>query len=105
VFKRGAEFVGKYVGIAGEHLTGAQMASALAEALGKPVAYNAVTPAEYRGFGFQGADDLGNMFQFNTEFAQDFCRVRDLAASRALNPQLQTFRQWLAANKGSIPLS
>jgi len=105
VFKRGTALAGKHVGIAGEHLTGAEMAAALSEALGQPVRYNAVTPAQYRGFGFPGAEDLGNMFQFNTDFAADFCRERDLVASRALNPALQTFRQWLEANKASIPLS
>ncbi|MCO5122505.1 MAG: NmrA family NAD(P)-binding protein [Rhizobacter sp.] len=105
IFKRGADLVGKRVGIAGEHLTGAEMAAALGDVLGQPVRYNAITPAQFRGFGFPGAEDLGNMFQFNTEFAADFCRVRDLAATRALNPALQTFRQWLAANKARIPLS
>jgi uncharacterized protein YbjT (DUF2867 family) len=105
VLKRGTELTGRHVGIAGEHLTGAEMAAALSEALGQPVRYNVVSPAEYRSFGFPGADDLGNMFQFNTEFAADFCRARDLGASRALNPALQTFRQWLEANKANIPLT
>ena len=105
VFKRGEELTGKYVGIAGEHLTGAEMATALGEALGQPVRYNQVTPEQFRGFGFQGADDLGNMFQFNIEFAAEFCAARNLAAARALNPALQTFGQWLAANKARIPLS
>jgi len=105
VFKRGSELTGKYVGVAGEHLTGAEMAAALGQALGQPVRFNAITPAQYRGFGFPGAEDLGNMFQFNTEFAAEFCGARDLAASRALNPALQTFRQWLASNKASIPLA
>ena len=54
IFGRGAEFVGKTVGIAGEHLTGAQMAAALTKALGEPVAYDAVTPESYRSFGFPG---------------------------------------------------
>ncbi len=105
IFKRGADLVGKRVGIAGEHLTGAEMAATLGDVLGQPVRYNAITPAQFRGFGFPGAEDLGNMFQFNTEFADDFCRVRDLAATRALNPALQTFRQWLTANKARIPLA
>jgi uncharacterized protein YbjT (DUF2867 family) len=105
VFKRGASLAGRYVGIAGEHLTGAEMAAALAEALGRPVRYDAVTPAQYRGFGFPGAEDLGNMFQFNTEFAAEFCGARDVAAARALNPALQTFRQWLASNKNALPLA
>jgi uncharacterized protein YbjT (DUF2867 family) len=104
VFKRGEEFVGKTVGIAGEHLTGAQMAAALTRALGQDVGYNSVPPEVYRGFGFPGADDLGNMFQYKRDFEAAFCGVRDLALSRALNPELQTFDAWLARNKSRIPL-
>ena len=66
--------------------------------------HDAVTPEAYRGFGFPGADDLGNMFQFKRDFEQYFCGARDLDFTRSLNPQLQTFSQWLAANKERIPL-
>lgn len=104
VFKRGDALVGQHVGIAGDRLTGEEMAAAMGRALGRPVRYHAVTPAEYRGFGFPGADDLGNMFQFNTEFAVEFCRPRDPAAARLLNPALQSFSQWLEAHKARIPL-
>jgi uncharacterized protein YbjT (DUF2867 family) len=103
VFKR-PDLIGKTVGIAGEHLTGAQMAAELTKALGVPVAHAAVTPAVYRAFGFPGADDLGNMFQFKADFESDYCGARDLAFSRSLNPKLQTFAEWLAANKQRIPL-
>jgi uncharacterized protein YbjT (DUF2867 family) len=68
VFKKGTEYIGKTVGIAGEHLTGKQMAAAFTRALGEEVRYNDVTPEDYRGFGFPGADDLGNMFQFKRDF-------------------------------------
>jgi uncharacterized protein YbjT (DUF2867 family) len=104
IFKRGSAFVGKTVGIAGDHLTGTQMAAELSRALGQEVVHGAVTPEAYRGFGFPGADDLGNMFQFKRDFEAYFCGARDLAFSRSLNPQLQTFAQWLAANKERIPL-
>ncbi len=104
IFKKGREYVGKTVGIAGEHLTGAQMAAALTKALGKEVKYNAVSPETYRGFGFPGADDLGNMFQFKRDFEKEFCGARDLKFSRSLNPSLQTFNDWLAKNKSRIPL-
>ena len=104
IFKRGSEYIGKTVGIAGEHLTGVQMASALAKSLGKEISYNAVPPEVYRGFGFPGAEDLGNMFQFNRDFEQAFCSARSLDVSRALNPSLQTFEMWLAQNKERIPL-
>jgi len=102
IFKR-PDLIGKTVGIAGEHLTGAQMAAELGRAMGQEVAYNAVTPEAYRGFGFPGADDLGNMFQFKADFEKDFCGARDLGFSRSINPRLQTFAQWLAANKERIP--
>jgi uncharacterized protein YbjT (DUF2867 family) len=104
IFKRGGEFIGKTVGVAGEHLTGAQMAASLAKALGQEVRYNSVTPDVYRSFGFPGAEDLGNMFQFNRDFEMDYCGARNLDAARALNPALLTFDQWLAQNKSRIPL-
>jgi uncharacterized protein YbjT (DUF2867 family) len=104
IFKKGREFIGKTVGIAGEHLTGAQMASAFSRALGREVVYNAVSPEVYRGFGFPGADDLGNMFQFKRDFQQVFCGARSVEFSRSLNPALQNFDTWLARNKSRIPL-
>jgi uncharacterized protein YbjT (DUF2867 family) len=104
IFKRGREFIGKTVGIAGEHLTGAQMASALTKALGQEVRYNAVPPQVYRNFGFPGAQDLGNMFQFYHDFNEYFCAARKLEVARALNPALQTFDAWLAQYKARIPL-
>ena len=104
IFKKGPEYIGKTVGIAGEHLTGAQMAAGLSKALGREIGYYAVTPDTFRKFGFPGAEDLGNMFQFNHDFADYFCGARNLDVSRSLNPSLQTFDTWLAANKSRIPL-
>jgi uncharacterized protein YbjT (DUF2867 family) len=105
IFRRGKEFMGKAPAIAGEQLTGAQMAAAMTRALGREVRYNNVTPEVYRSFGFPGADDLGNMFQFKRDFQKEFCGPRDPAFARSLNPELQTFDQWLAVNKDKIPLS
>ncbi len=98
------EYIGKTVGIAGEHLTGAQMAASLGRALGRDVRYNEVTPEAYRGFGFPGAEDLGNMFQVKRDFEAAYCGARSLDVSRSLNPQLQSFDDWLARNASRIPL-
>jgi len=103
VFKGGSEYIGKTVGIAGEHLTGSQMAASLSNALGEPVSYNAVPFDVYRGLGFPGADDLGNMFQFKHDFQDYFCGARSVEETRNLNPRLQSFDTWLAANKDRIP--
>jgi uncharacterized protein YbjT (DUF2867 family) len=103
VLRRGTATTGQTVGIAGEHLSGEEMAAGLSAALGETVRYNAIEPAEYRALGFPGADDLGNMFQFNHDFADDFRAARPVAVARELNPELQSFESWLAANKDRIP--
>jgi uncharacterized protein YbjT (DUF2867 family) len=104
MFKAGPSLVGQHIGVAGEHLTGDQMAAALTRALGKTVRYNEVEPAVFRSFGFPGADDLGNMFQFYRDFADVCNTMRDVARSRSFNPALQSFDTWLAANATKIPL-
>jgi len=104
VFKAGREFIGKEIGIAGEHLTGVQLAEKMSRALGRAIRYNDVTPEVYRSFGFPGADDMGNMFQFKRDFNADFVGARDIALARRLNPELQDFDAWLAANARKIPL-
>jgi uncharacterized protein YbjT (DUF2867 family) len=104
IFKRGKEFIGKTVGIAGEHLSGVELAAKMTRALGEKVTYQGVPFEVFRGFGFPAADDLGNMFQFYAEFEEQLAATRDLEKTRALNPELQTFDQWLARNKEKIPL-
>jgi uncharacterized protein YbjT (DUF2867 family) len=104
ILKGSGEFRGKTVGIAGEHLSGAEMAAGFSKALGREVRYQELEPEVYRGFGFPGADDLGNMFQFNRDFDEMFRGHRDIAFSRSINPELQTFEGWLAQNKSRIPM-
>jgi uncharacterized protein YbjT (DUF2867 family) len=104
IFKRGGAYIGKTVGIAGGHLTGAEMAASLTRALGQEVRYNDVPPEVYRSFGFPGADDLGNMFQFKRDFNEYYTGARSIETSRSLNPSLQSFDTWLARNASAIPL-
>jgi uncharacterized protein YbjT (DUF2867 family) len=105
IFRKGAEYIGKTVGIASQHLTGGEMAAALGKALGQDVVYNAVSPAAFRAFGFPGAEDLGNMFQFKADFETYFCGARNPEVARSLNPALQSFDGFLARNKALIPLA
>jgi uncharacterized protein YbjT (DUF2867 family) len=104
LFKRPDQFIGKTVGVAAEHLSGHDFAAALTAALGEEVRYNDVPPDVYRGFGFPGADDVGNMFQFKRDFESEYRGARDLALVHELTPDLQTLDAWLAVNKDRIPL-
>ncbi|APG61078.1 NmrA/HSCARG family protein [Christiangramia salexigens] len=99
IFKAGKTYQNKMIAIAGEHLTGQKMADQFTETLGKKVKYNAIPAEVYRHFDFPGADDLGNMFQFNAEHDDYFCQIRDIGKTRSLNPELLSFKQWLEQNK------
>ena len=105
IFRRGEAMIGQRVGIAGEHLTGAQMAAALSRALGEPVRHVAMAPADYAALGFPGADDLANMFQFKRDFNAEFRAPRDVAATRALHPGLMRFEDFLARYAAKLPIA
>lgn len=103
IFKAGPQYIGKTVGIMGEALTIKELGDKLSKALGTgPIRYNAVEPDAYRSFGFPGADEMGNMFQVYRDFAKEVLAVRSIETARKLNPQLQTFDQFLVKNKAKL---
>ncbi|MEB8330180.1 NmrA/HSCARG family protein [Flavobacteriaceae bacterium KMM 6897] len=102
IFKAGKKYQGKIVGVCGEQTTVKEMADTFTKIFEVPVGYNKVSAEEYRGFGFPGADDLGNMFQFNQEFEADFCKARDVKVAKELNPQLLSLETWLKQNKSKL---
>lgn len=104
IFREGAELVGQDIGVAGEHLSGDEMAAALTDALGETVKYQPVSPEVYRSFDFPGADDLGNMFQWQRDFEDVYRASRSVEMAQRLNPELQSFRDWLADNAQRIPV-
>jgi uncharacterized protein YbjT (DUF2867 family) len=104
IFKQGTALAGQHIGISGEKLTIDEYAAGMTKALGRKVVYNQVSADAYRGFGFPGAVELGNMFQFYDECVTEVGGMRDVSRSRELNPQLQSFDQWLSANAQKIPL-
>lgn len=105
VFKRGAEFVGKTIGIAGELVTGRQMAAAMTRALRQRVVYKPIPFDEYRQLDLPTAQDLANMFQFQHDFEVDFCAARNVQLARSLNPSLLSFDGWLLKYKDAIPIA
>jgi hypothetical protein len=59
---------------------------------------------DYRALGFPGAEDMGNMYQVQAILGADFLKERSPEVARSLNPALQSFDDWLAANSGLIPV-
>ena len=104
IFRLGRDAVGARIGISGGNLTGAEMAAQMGRALGQEVRFVDVPFAAYRALGFPGADDLGNMFEFQAILGDEFQRARDPRRSRELNPRLQDFDAWLKANAAKLPI-
>jgi uncharacterized protein YbjT (DUF2867 family) len=105
LFRRGLGTVGQRFGIAGEILSGAEMAAKMTRTLGRKVHFQDVPFDVYRSLGFPGAEDLGNMFQFQAILGDEFLRSRDASVSRSLNPDLLKFDTWLTANASRIPIA
>ena len=103
IFKAGAPYFGKRVGIASDSLTIDQMGQKISRVLGiGPITYHAVEPDAYRKLGFPGAQEMGNMFQVYRDFEKEVVGVRIPELTRSLNPELLTFDQWLEKYKDRI---
>ena len=65
---------------------------ALARRSGRRCATTTCRPRSIARFGFPGADDLGNMFQFKRDFESEFCGARDLARLARAQPEAPDLR-------------
>lgn len=104
IFKEGKSLIGQTVGIAGEHLSGADIAAKIGQAIGQKVSFYPIEADAFRALDFPGADEMGNMFQYKRDFNEEFVGARSIARSRELNPRLQSFDDWLKKHASEIPL-
>ena len=104
IFRRGAAAHGQRFGVSGENLSGDEMAQKMGAALGEKVIFQDVPFDVYRGLGFPGAEDMGNMFHYQQLLGPAFLKARDPKLSRELNPELLDFDGWLRTNARSIPI-
>ena len=104
IFKRGDEFIGKTVSIAGTLATGEELAAMFTAALSEKVVYRPLTTDQMRASGQPGAVEFANMFQFYSDASEYFTGVRNLDLVRELNPDLQPLDSWLTQHKNEIPL-
>ncbi|MFI1358416.1 NmrA/HSCARG family protein [Streptomyces sp. NPDC020898] len=105
ILKGGESFIGQTVGLAGDHLTGAQYAAKFETALGEPVRFQAVPYDYFRTLDMPVAAELGNMFQYYGDFDREFTGARDLTRVREINPALKSFDAWLAENASKFEVN
>ncbi|MFC0110821.1 NmrA/HSCARG family protein [Kibdelosporangium aridum] len=102
IFKRGKDLIGETVNLSGENRTGQEYAAELGKALGETVEYRPMTFDQVRALPVPGADDIGNMFQYYSEFSDYFAGVRRPEYVRTINPDLQDFATWLSLHKAEF---
>lgn len=98
IFDFPAEYIGRTVGIIGEDRSCADYAAILSKVLGQEVHYDYIPHGLYTQLGY--GQEWANMFEI-----QRLCvpsHQLDLIESYGLNPELQTFEQWVRKNKASF---
>lgn len=97
LFAAGDEAIGKSFGVAGEHLTGAQLAEQLGLALGADVGHLPFA---------DDADALDaqtrNLYRFHRDYARACCTLHSTSWARELHPGTLSFAAWLARHRDPL---
>lgn len=100
IFERRDEFLGRTLYIVGDDLPAAEYAAIMSRVLGLDVSYRHIPREVFAGFGFPGAEDVANMFEFYRTRVPN--RTADLERSRALYPDMQGFEAWLSRHRDEM---
>lgn len=93
------QFKSKIVPVAGDKLTGVEIASILSKHLEpNKFMYANLSLEKFLTFEFPGVEDITNMF----EYYQTGKMFRDIENTKNLNKNVLTFEQWIVQNKDSI---
>jgi uncharacterized protein YbjT (DUF2867 family) len=102
VFRAGAKYVGRTVGVAGAHVSGVELAELFTKVLGEKVVYRPVTHDAMRASGGWFVEEVANMYQFYAEASENFVANRNLERVRELKPQVKSLEEWLVEHKGQL---
>ncbi|HEY1204643.1 MAG: NmrA/HSCARG family protein [Bryobacteraceae bacterium] len=97
LFDRGAETMGRVVGVAGDEEPCQAYAATMSRVTGQRIAYQHVPREAFAALGFPGAEDLANMFEFFRRFVPS--RRAEIEESRMLYPGMRSFETWLVENR------
>jgi uncharacterized protein YbjT (DUF2867 family) len=97
IFDHPDEYIGRSVYLVGSDISGRDYAAVLSRVLGLNIFYNHVPREEFATYGFDGAAELGAMFEVQRLHVPE--RQLGLIESYGLNPAMQPFDQWVEKNK------
>lgn len=97
IFENRDKYIGRVVGVVGEDRTCKEYAETMSKVLGEKIIYNYIPREIFASFGFHGAEELANMFEFQRLYVPE--RKKDMEESYKLNPSMQSFETWLSRHK------
>jgi len=95
IFNNRAEYLGKEVIVASDHLTLVELSDQTNKTLGVKLKPSGITVEAFKKLGFPAADDLGDMFGFLGEY-QPY--KNGPAECKKIYPQLTSFQEWVKSD-------
>ena len=102
IFAGGSQYIGETISVAGDHVSGHELADKMTRAIGEKVSYQPLTWDQMRAFPFAGAIGVANAFQYFAEDEEGLLSRRNLARCRELDPQMEPLDTWLATHKSEL---
>ena len=102
IFANGTQYIGKTVGIVSEALTVKQMSAVVAKEFNVTVHYNPIDADTFRTFPIPGVEEIGNNFQYFRDFNDEFLKFRSVESMNNLNPNPQSFADFVSAHRDQI---
>jgi uncharacterized protein YbjT (DUF2867 family) len=87
------KYNGQFIAVAGEDQPFQYYVDAIAEKLGKKVAYNVVPASVFASFPFPGAAEMADMFSWINEFG--YYGKHEVQTGKKIDPTLSGFKEWL----------
>jgi uncharacterized protein YbjT (DUF2867 family) len=103
MFEEPEKYIGKVVKLAGDEIPPAAYAEVMSRVTGADIQYAYVPRETFAAFGFPGAEDLADMFEYYRLHIPS--RIDDIKTSRALAPGLQSFDTWAKRNEAKLRAS
>jgi uncharacterized protein YbjT (DUF2867 family) len=100
VFEQPEVYLGKTLKLAGDEIPATEYAAAMSRHTGADIRFAHIPREVFAAFGFPGAEDLADMFEFYRLHMPS--RAREIGEWRALAPELQSFDAWAANNTGKL---
>ncbi|MDQ3281200.1 MAG: NmrA family NAD(P)-binding protein, partial [Acidobacteriota bacterium] len=100
IFEQPENYLGKVVKLAGDELPPAEYAAIMSRVSGANIRYAYIPREVFASFGFPGAADLADMFEYYRTVMPS--RAEEVEKCRALAPELQSFATWAERNAAAL---